>query len=325
MPDFDVFFYEAFAEEVPPLQRHLPAGIRAGYDAATIQEAGHTTPPAAVISIRTQSVVPAAWLPALKGIQTRSTGYDHLAALRRAHPDAPPCASLPKYCGRAVAEQALLLWMALLRRLPAQVRQFDTFHRDGLTGSETAGRTLLVAGAGDIGGHVADIGRGLDMHVLATDPVRRHPELTYVTLDEGLAAADVIVCAMNLTRETRGLFNRATLTKARPGALFVNVSRGEISPPADLLRLLEEGRLGGVGLDVYDDEPKLAAALRAGSTSDDDTVRTIRALRARPDVILTPHNAFNTAEATERKSIESALDIARFLASGRFAHPLPPA
>lgn len=325
MHDYDVFFYEAFAEEVPPLQRHLPAGIRAGYDAATIQESGHPTPPAKVVSIRTQSVIPPSWLSALTGIQTRSTGYDHLTALRRAHPDAPPCASLPKYCGRAVAEQALLLWMALLRRLPVQMKQFDTFHRDGLTGAETAGRTLLVAGAGDIGGHVADIGRGLGMHVVASDPVRHHPELTYLSLSEGLAAADVIVCAMNLTQATRGLFNYATLSQARPGAVFVNVSRGEISPPADLLRLLDEGRLAGVGLDVYEDEPKLAAALRSGAESAESAVATIRALRARSDVILTPHNAFNTAEATERKSVESALDLARFLSTGRFGHPLPPA
>lgn len=323
MSEFDVFFFEAFAEEVPALRRHLPDAIRAGFSAATIQESGLSTPPARLVSIRTQSVLPADWISALTGIQTRSTGYDHLAALRKAHPGAPPCASLPKYCGRAVAEQALLLWMALLRRLPRQQTQFDAFHRDGLTGCEAAGRTLLVAGAGDIGRHVADIGSGLGMCVLAADPVQRHAHLTYVPLPDGLAGADVIVCAMNLNAGSRGLLDHAMLRRAKPGAIFVNVSRGEISPPADLLRLLEERHLGGVGLDVYENEPGLATALRAGCGEADEAVRVIRALRARPDVILTPHNAFNTIEATERKSIEAARDVASFLATGRFAYPLP--
>jgi D-lactate dehydrogenase len=124
----------------------LPPQISAGYTDATIQEAGHASPPARLVSIRTQSQIPLAWAPELDAILSRSTGYDHLAAYA-ATTEAPLALGfLPLYCHRAVAEQAMLLWMALLRRLPRQIAQFRTFHRDGITGGECAGRTLVVVG-----------------------------------------------------------------------------------------------------------------------------------------------------------------------------------
>lgn len=319
----DVFFYEAFEEEAPALRRHLNPAWRAGFTPLTIQEAGDEFPPAPVISIRTQSVLPAAWAGLLRGVQARATGYDHLLAFRREAPAAPPCGALSKYCGRAVAEHTAMLWIALLRRLPLQVRRFERFERDGLTGHETQYKTLFVAGAGDIGGHVVQIGRGLGMNVIANDIVHRHAGLRYVGLDEGILTADVIVCAMNLTEQNRGLLDYDRLRQARRGAVFINVSRGEISPPAALLRLLEEGILGGVGLDVYEDEPGLATALRQGRGAS-GLHAAIPRLRARHDVILTPHNAFNTVESTERKALESARELAHFFATGAFATPVGP-
>ena len=318
----DIFFYEAFAEEIPELRRHLNPAWRAGFAPHTIQESGHENPPAPVISIRTQSVVPPAWAGKLRGIQTRATGFDHLLAFQRAAKSFPPCGALPKYCGRAVAEHAVLLMLALLRKLPRQISQFDKFHRDGLTGREAQYKTLLVAGAGDIGGHVAAIARGLGMSVMASDPAHRHTGLRYVELDAGIRAADVIVCAMNLTAENIGLLGHARLRHARPGCIFINVSRGEISPPEDLLRLLGEKILGGIGLDVFDDEPGLAIALRQNRESESPSFAAIKTLRDRDDVILTPHNAFNTVESTERKSLESARELAHFFAHGKFATPV---
>ena len=74
----DVFFYEAFAEEATYLQQYLPPGIAAGFTRKTIQEYDAAEPPAQLISIRTQSVIPASWATKLAGILSRSTGYDHL-------------------------------------------------------------------------------------------------------------------------------------------------------------------------------------------------------------------------------------------------------
>lgn len=130
---FDAFFYEAFAEEAERLLHHAAqAGLRAGHTPLTIQEAGHAAP-APVISLRTQSILPPAWAGQVRGILSRSTGYDHLLAYRAAvgaHA-CPPLGYLPLYCVRAVAEQALLLWTALLRRLPRQLAEFDRFRRGG--------------------------------------------------------------------------------------------------------------------------------------------------------------------------------------------------
>lgn len=320
----DIFFYEAFEEEVPALRRHLDPSWRVGFTSATIQEQADDAPPSPVISIRTQSVIPPAWATSLRGIQTRATGYDHLLAFQRAVRNAPPCGSLPKYCGRAVAEHAAMMWLALLRKLPRQIEQFDHFHRDGLTGREAQYKTLLVVGAGDIGHHIANIGHGLGMNVIANDVVQRHAGLRYVPLDEGIRAADIIVCAMNLNAANLGLFDYDRLRHARRGCIFINVSRGEISPPQDLLRLLDDNILGGVGLDVFEDEPGLATALRQQRESPTPAHEAIQSLRSRDNVILTPHNAFNTVESTERKSADSARELVHFFAHGKFATPVTP-
>ena len=245
----------------------------------------------------------------------------------------------------------MLLWMALLRKLPEQIWHFATFNRDGLTGAECAGRNLLVVGVGHVGGEVVKIGSGLGMNVRRVDII---PERADTSIETGLPWADVVVCAMNLTPRNRGYFNEARLRLMKRGAIFVNVARGEMSPTADLARLLDDGHLGGVGLDVYDHERELAVALRAGRAGwssppqthgQDDGALGQRALptagdgvgavghRALPEtppahpalkligranVILTPHNAFNTHEAVERKSAQTVESVVRFLKHGRF-------
>ncbi len=110
----DVFFYEAFAEEAEYLQQYLPSGIAAEFTWKTVQEYGTAEPPAGLISIRTQSVIPLSWAAKLAGILSRSTGYDHLEKYQEQGNYNLPCGYLPAYCSRAVAEQAMLMWMALL-------------------------------------------------------------------------------------------------------------------------------------------------------------------------------------------------------------------
>jgi D-lactate dehydrogenase len=307
MSALDAFFYEAFPEEAAELRALLPPSLRAGFAPETLQESGQAAPPARLLCIRTQSKIPAPWFAGLDGVLARTTGWDHLVGLP------VPSGHLPEYCTRAVAEHAMLLWAALLRRLPRQAAQFARFDRGGLTGGECAGRRLLVVGVGRIGHEIARIGRGLDMEVRGVDLVRRHADVEYVSPGEGIPWADVIACAMNLTAENRGWFDAARLRVARRGAIFVNVSRGELSPAAGLARLLDEGVLGGVGLDVYEDEATLAVALRAGRGS--------FPLAGRPDALLTPHNAFNTAEAVERKARQTVAEVEKFLKERRFSWP----
>jgi D-lactate dehydrogenase len=319
----DVFFYEAFAEEAEYLQQYLPPGIVAGVTRKTIQEHDAAEPPARLISIRTQSVIPVSWAKKLAGILTRSTGYDHLEKYMGQGNCNLPCGYLPPYCSRAVAEQAMLLWTTILRNLPGQSESFASFNRDGLTGLECEHKTLLVVGVGNIGYEVVKIGQGLGMQVLGVDIVENHPFVKYVTIDQGLGVADIIVCAMNLTAGNRYYFNYHLLKQARSGVVFVNISRGELSPAVDLLRLLDENHLGGVGLDVFNHERELADSLRDGRSSDDEEVANTLELAGRTNVICTPHNAFNTHEAIARKSKLSIEQIAHFLKNGEFIRPVP--
>jgi D-lactate dehydrogenase len=321
----DVFFYEAFEEEASELKRFLPNSIDAGFTAATIQEEGSSEPPSRFISTRTQSVIPPEWLPRLDAVLTRSTGYDHLLWIRDREGQSIQLGHLPLYCARAVAEQAMLFWMALLRRLPAQQNAFRSFHRDGLTGREAGEKRLAVIGVGRIGFEVVDIGRSLGMEVVGVDLIEKYADVTYASAEEALSGADVVVAAMNLTEENRGYFTREHLGRCAPGAIFVNVSRGELSPPPILLDLLKSGQLGGVGLDVYDGESELAVALRRGTALDDtdEGIRAILEMRDREDVVMTPHNAFNTDEAVVRKSSQSVEQLLHLKEKGAFLWPVP--
>lgn len=319
----DIFFYEVFEEEGQALKRYMPPHIAAGFSCKTIQEHGNITPPAFVISIRTQSIIPTSWAPELSGILTRSSGYNHIVAYRQKSKKNIPCGYLPSYCSRSVAEQTMLLWMSLLRKLPQQISKFSHFHRDGLTGLECEHKTLLVVGVGNIGYEIVRIGNGLGMEVLGVDIIKKYSSVSYVSIEQGLARANIIVCAMNLTSDNLGYFNYQMLKKAEPGAIFVNIARGEMSPSADLLRLLDENHLAGVALDVYNQESELAVSLRTGRSSSNKEVQATLALSKRENVILTPHNAFNTREAVDKKAKYSIQQIEHFFEKGNFIWPVP--
>jgi D-lactate dehydrogenase len=314
----DVFFYEAFEEEAAALKELLGTTVSFEMTDRTIQEEGHTLPPSKFISIRTQSVIPTSWNNHLDGILSRSTGYDHLKKYLASISQPLPCGYLEEYATHAVAEHAILMTMALLRRLPLQEKQFNTFHRDGLTGKESPGKKLLVVGVGRIGSEIVKIGSALGMNVRGVDIVQRHAHVQYVTREDGVAWADAIVCSMNLTAENHGYFSYDLLKKAAPGCIFINIARGEQAPLSDLHRLMTEQILGGVGLDVFEDEPAVAVALRTPDTRTSSLAETLRQLLLFPNVLCTPHNAFNTMEAVKRKSQFSVDEIFYFLQTKNF-------
>jgi D-lactate dehydrogenase len=319
----DIYFYEAFEEEAKALQSYMPPQIRAGYTWKTIQESGDSTPPAKIISVRTQSHLPLEWGGHLDGILSRSTGYDHLIAYRNACDADPALGYLPLYCNRSVAEQAALLWMACLRKLELQRIQFREFQRDGLTGSECRGKRLLVVGVGNIGSEIVHIGRGLEMEVRGVDIVEKFSDVTYIGRDEGIAWADIICCSMNLTKANAGYFSYDLLKRSKRGIIFINIARGELSPCTGLLKLVEEDHIAGLALDVYNHESELAVSLREGRPSKDPEVQTVHALTAYPNVIMTPHNAFNTEEAVQTKSEHSVRQLIQLMKQGRFEWPVP--
>ncbi|HKJ68118.1 MAG TPA: NAD(P)-dependent oxidoreductase [bacterium] len=332
---YDVAFYEVFKEEEEVLRKYLPEGYDYLFTPKSIHETGQAQPPATMISIRTQSEIPEVWAGILDGIFTRSTGYDHLTRYLQTADQKVPAGYLPKYAARAVAEQAFLLTLMLMRKIDAQRKAMRHFSRDSLTGAELQGKILTVIGVGNIGSELIRIGYGLDMALLGVDIVRRRElvsqfGLQYVPLDTGIARGNVIICALPLTEDTYQLLDYAALSNTSDSSILLNIARGEITPPADLLRLLEEEKLAGVGIDVFDQESTLGSYLRGEIVLEKipnnykrEAVQANLDLIGHPRVIATPHNAFNTRESTERKARQTARNVESFLNDGEFLTPLP--
>lgn len=312
--EFDIFFYEVFEEEKLFLLKYLPKEISAGFTSGTIQESGHSNLLSKVISIRTQSIIPLLWFDNLDAIITRSTGYNHLLSI----PKKIQIGYLPLYCNRACAEQSMLLWMSILRKLRKQISNFSSFNRDGITGLECAGKNLLVVGVGNIGKEICKIGYGLDMYVKGVDICYKHHFVEYVSMIDGIKWADIIVCSMNLTKENNGYFTEDIFRLSDKKPIFINISRGEFCSSQILLKLLKEQVISGVGLDVYNDEPLLATAMRLDTNISSKEMDAIIEMSNRDDCILTPHNAFNTQESVERKCYQTVEQLIEYFKNGEF-------
>lgn len=194
----------------------------------------------------------------------------------------------PGYADNTVAEHAI----ALLLDLARNVTRLDRDTRAGgwtkaWRGVELRGRTLGIVGFGGIAARTAEIARALGMRVLVwtrrPDPERaaRHG-VAFVPLDEVLAESDVISVHVALSRETVGLIGAAELAATRPGVLLVNTARGEIIDETALIAALMSGHVAGAGLDVFAEEP----------LPGDHPFRRL------DTVVITPHTAYNTPEAT---------------------------
>jgi D-3-phosphoglycerate dehydrogenase len=207
----------------------------------------------------------------------------------------------------SVAELTLGLLLGLARKIPQADRSTKAggWDRKGCTGIELDGRTLGICGLGRIGRLVATRARSFGMQILAYDPFVAAGSAALVesgvtlcgSLEELLAAADVVTVHSPLTPETRYLFNAATFAAMKRGAFFINTSRGGVMDEAALVTALKNGHLGGAALDVREMEPPAAKA----------------ALEAIENVILTPHIGAFTAEAQTRTFEAVAGDLDRLL------------
>jgi len=332
---YDAAFYEVFAEEKSLLQEYLPDDYTYFFTDKSIQDCDQSGPVAAIISLRTQSKIPTEWIEKLDGIFSRSTGYDHLAKYFESVDKRIPAGHLPRYAARAVAEHVFMVMLMLLRKIDKQRHAVSRFHRDGLTGTELMAKTLAVIGVGNIGSEIVKIGVGLDMNLVGVDLIEREDirqqfNLTYTDLANAVSTADIIVCALPLTDLTYRMLNYDALKSAKSSVILINAARGEITPPADLLRLLDEQHLSGIALDVYDEESSLGSCLRGEITLEEikapevrHSVESTLALMDHPKVIATPHNAFNTRESTQRKAKQTAGNILNFLETGDFLTSIP--
>jgi D-lactate dehydrogenase len=300
---------------------------------------------AIVLSIFTNRHIDAAFLdahPALRFIATRSSTHDHI--------DLAECARrqvavsyVPTYGNHTVAEHAFALMLALARRLREAIA-FDRekFSYEALRGFQLRGKTLGVIGTGRVGMRVLHLARGFGMKRIACDiaprsTLARRLGFQYVPFEELLRRADIITLHAALTPETYHLFDEDAFAKCRPGVFIINTARGALIDTDALCSAVDSGVVGGAGLDVLEDERVLrGACTRIVSDQIVTRLRTLfqpaeprlqnpqrlkeiarllhnEQLLARPNVVFTPHIAFNSAEAIERINRTTAENIKAYL------------
>lgn len=197
--------------------------------------------------------------PRLRVIGRTGVGYDEIdveAATRRR----VPVVIAPDAGAQAVAEGAVALLLALAKQLPlldSLVREGRWRERDAVEIGDLEGATLGILGLGRTGTRLGALARAFGMSVLAHDPFVDATEgVRLVDLETLFGESDFVSMHAPLTSETRGLVDASLLSRARPGLVLVNLARGALVRSLDdLLAALESGRLGGVGLDVFDPEP----------------------------------------------------------------------
>jgi D-lactate dehydrogenase len=210
---------------------------------------------------------------------------------------------VPNYSPYAVAEHAVALILTLNRkthRAYNRVRDLN-FSLHGLVGFDLHGKTAGLVGTGRIGRQVGQILRGFGLRVLAHDPVPAKDwaaaqGVEYVEPRQLMAESDLISLHVPLTPETKHLINRTTLERMKPGAMLVNVSRGALIDTRALIAALKSGRLGGVGLDVYEEEEGVFFEDLSGEILQDDELARLLTF---PNVLITAHQAFLTREALD--------------------------
>lgn len=251
-------------------------------------------------------------LPNLKHIATLSTGYDHI--------DLAACAArgitvstVPTYGENTVAEYAFGLMLALSRKIceaKERVKMEGSFRLDGLRGFDLMGKTLGVLGTGHIGQHVVRAAKGFGMTVIGFDAfpnakLAADLGFEYKPLDEVLAQSDIVTVHVPYLPSTHHLINAENIGLMKPGAYLINTARGACVDTDALVMALKNGKLGGAGLDVLEEEGMIKDELSFLAqnqipANDLKVVLEDHALIDMPNVIITPHNAFNTKEAFTR-------------------------
>jgi len=249
-----------------------------------------------------------------KLIALRCAGFNNvdLAAVK-AH--GLTVARVPAYSPYAVAEHAIALLLTLNRKTHKaynRVRE-GNFALEGLTGFDLHAKTVGVVGTGKIGVCVIRILKGFGCRVLAFDPFI-NPEAVasgaeFVPFDTLLAESDVITLHCPLTPQTRHLINEVALAKVKPGVMLLNTGRGALIDTPAVVKALKAGRIGHLGLDVYEEEEGVFFEDQSASGVKDDVLARLLTF---PNVLITGHQAFLTREALRNIADTTLANVTRF-------------
>ncbi|MDJ0959956.1 MAG: 2-hydroxyacid dehydrogenase [Acidimicrobiia bacterium] len=253
-----------------------------------------------------------------KLIALRSAGFNHVD-LEAAKSLGLPVVRVPAYSPDSVAEHTVALMLALNRRIHrahARVRE-GNLSLDGLLGFDLGARTVGIVGTGQIGVAVARILQGFGCRLLGYD-LRENPDaielgLEYVGLRDIWEQADVISLHAPLTPETHHLVDASAIATMKDGVMLVNTSRGALIDTGAAIEGLKSGKLGHLGLDVYEEEGDLFFEDLSDTVIQDDTFSRLLTF---PNVLITGHQAFFTVEALEAIAHDTIANITAF-AEGR--------
>lgn len=262
-------------------------------------------------------------MPKLKIVTTRSTGFDHIDTNYCKEKGIIVC-NVPFYGENTVAEYAFALLQMLARKMyEARDRVIrSNFIVDDLMGFDLSGKTFGIIGGGHIGIYAAKIAKGYGMKTLVFD-VKPNPDLAkeigfeYAALDELYKQSDIISIHVPLIPPTKHMINKEAFAKMKDGVVLVNTARGGIVDTTAMVEALDNGKLGGVCIDVLEEEELLSAEGRAVEKETEiEKLRTAledHILMDHPKVAMTFHNAFNTVEGRKRILDTTVENITNFL------------
>jgi len=260
----------------------------------------------------------------LKLITTRGTGFDHIDVKECRKRKITVC-NVPAYGENTVAEHTFALILNLTRKIHKaweRTRRLD-FSQEGLMGTDLRGKTLGVIGVGNIGRHVIRIAKGFEMDVIAFDifknkKLEKKFGFRYVPFDYLLGNSDIITLHCPYSKKTHHLINKNNIKKIKKGALLVNTARGALIETDALVNALDSGILAGAGLDVLEDECLIKEDAQVMSKHfphkcDMRIILEDHILAKKDNVIITPHNAFNSKEALQRILDTTVANIRGFI------------
>jgi D-lactate dehydrogenase len=229
---------------------------------------------------------------------------------------------VPSYSPHAVAEHTIALILALNRKIHRafnRVRELN-FSLNGLVGFDLCGKTVGVLGTGKTGRIVAEILRGFGMRVLASDPYPSQDwaaknVIEYVEMKTLAQESDLITLHAPLTPETDHIVNSETLALMKPGVILINVSRGRLIHTKALIEALKSQHVGGVALDVYEEEEGIFFEDLSGEVLQDDELARLLTF---PNVLVTAHQAFLTREALNEIARVTVENVRRFASKQAF-------
>lgn len=336
--EYNIMHFEALGKEAEYLKKEtddliskniLPGDFKSLITPLTVQEylAENDVELPEIISTKTHSILPEYYINSRNknNVITRSAGYDHFEEFQ----DKINIASLREYCVNAVAQTALKFTLCTSGLLNEYMNNTKVFERNKTNSfiEISKDRVVTVYGVGKIGSkayeYFKDVGYNVQAVDIRSDELKKqdkYKDFNFVTKEEAILNSDIIVNVMNLTKiegskfYNVNYFDEEYLRKNNKNFIFINVTRGEIAPENILLKLYKEGKILGLGLDVFSHESVLTEDLRGKIKSEDIDVKSAKeiiedALSLKENFYVQAHQGFNSDLAAQAKAHEAIMHV----------------